>query len=574
MPAAALAASSYAENCAPCHGQTGAGDGPVAAQLPAPPPKFNDPATVWSRSPAEYFHIVKYGRIQKLMPPWGNQLSDDEIWQVLYYAWSLHTNQVTVEAGQQRYAASCANCHGDTGKGDGAQAPPDLADLSDSASMMIRTQAELDGNWRSAHGDVGGEWAPADRLAVLDYVRTFSYIPPWRSGYVPGDGVATGLVRQGTAGGDEVGSLPVDLTVFANFEPITTVSTLADPGGRFTFTDLSLTLGMQYVAATTYRDVQYNAIPFTLNPTTPTLELDLPVYEPTDSSSGLRIPRANMVVDFEPGQLVLGQILNLNNQSDRTFVGQAVTGLANPATIELRLPTDATDITFRDGVLGGRYQQAGDSVYDTVPFAPGENIIFVSYRQPVSEATMTITPQFAYTVTQVNLLVAELPGLQVQVPGLQQTSNEEIEGRQYQLWVGAMPANGLQIALNGVLSSDSSDPRASNEASVDNAAAATTDIVQRTVDPRIAWGLGGTMALLLGAALILPLRKRPANPVQGLQQERDELIKRIAELDDLHAIEQIEKASWSQRRAQLKSRLIDVVRELQVKEETKKVTSQ
>ncbi|MFN8446902.1 MAG: cytochrome c, partial [Caldilineaceae bacterium] len=88
LPLTVLATSSYAQNCAPCHGETGNSDGPTVANLSAPPPKFSDPATIMDKSPAEYFHIVKYGRIQNLMPPWGNRLSDEEIWQVVYYAWS------------------------------------------------------------------------------------------------------------------------------------------------------------------------------------------------------------------------------------------------------------------------------------------------------------------------------------------------------------------------------------------------------------------------------------------------------------------------------------------------------
>ena len=99
MPSATSGRAIYQENCAPCHGATGLSDGPVVGDLPAAPPPFADPETVWQRSPAEYFHTTKFGRVQALMPPWRNQLSDEEIWQVVYYAWSLHTDQALVEEG-------------------------------------------------------------------------------------------------------------------------------------------------------------------------------------------------------------------------------------------------------------------------------------------------------------------------------------------------------------------------------------------------------------------------------------------------------------------------------------------
>ena len=76
LPIAAFGAAIYPENCAPCHGPTGLGDGPTAAELEVPPAAFADPALTWERAPAELFHVTKFGRIQNLMPPWQNQLSD------------------------------------------------------------------------------------------------------------------------------------------------------------------------------------------------------------------------------------------------------------------------------------------------------------------------------------------------------------------------------------------------------------------------------------------------------------------------------------------------------------------
>ena len=51
------------------------------------PTVFSDPPAVWTLSPAELFYATKFGRIEKLMPPWRNSLDDEQIWQVVYYAW-------------------------------------------------------------------------------------------------------------------------------------------------------------------------------------------------------------------------------------------------------------------------------------------------------------------------------------------------------------------------------------------------------------------------------------------------------------------------------------------------------
>ncbi len=562
-PLTVLGMQAFSENCAPCHGETGNSDGPVVANLTAPPPKFSDPATIWGKSPAEYFHTIKYGRIQNLMPPWGNRLSDDEIWLAAYYAWSLHTSETTVAQGRTLYDANCASCHGPEGKGDGAQAPVDLVDFSDSAAMIVRTQADLDAGWRKAHGDLGADWSAEDRLATLDAIRTFSYSPPWVTTVPPGEGVISGTVYQGTAGGDVLTATTVALTGYINFSPAFTATTQSDESGRFTFTQLSLVSGIQYVVDTVYKSLNYSSFTPPISVITPTASVELAVYETTDNADALHLQRASLVVDFEPGAVLIGDVSDLFNQGDRTYVGRAVEGVSNLATLEINLQPGAEEIRFQDGVLGGRYQQVGNKIFDTVAIPPGERVAFVSYRLPTEGTSFALTPTFAYPVGQMNLLVADLPGIKVDAPGLTQQSVEDIQGRSYQLWVGTAPAAGLQVKIDGILEAGSVDPR---DAAQTQEAAVTDNVSESTVDPRIAFGLAGVLAAVLLGVLIYPLRKQPSSPLEAMRREQEELLKRIAEIDDLHAIEQIDTAAWQQQRAQYKGRLLDVTQELRAKE--------
>ena len=139
-PLALVGQPIYQENCAPCHGELGMGDGPTAADLPSPPTAFADPAAIQERSPAQLFHTTKFGRLEKLMPPWQNELSDDQIWQTVAYAWSLHTSPAQIERGQELYAQSCASCHGEQGRGDGPDAEGALMDFSDPSYAIFRSQ--------------------------------------------------------------------------------------------------------------------------------------------------------------------------------------------------------------------------------------------------------------------------------------------------------------------------------------------------------------------------------------------------------------------------------------------------
>jgi len=58
----------------------------------------------------------------------------------------LPFSEANLAAAKQVYSAKCANCHGDTGKGDGSDAmmyDPSPADLTDASKINKRTDGEI-----------------------------------------------------------------------------------------------------------------------------------------------------------------------------------------------------------------------------------------------------------------------------------------------------------------------------------------------------------------------------------------------------------------------------------------------
>lgn len=76
----------FAINCAHCHGQTGAGDGPVAGFLPELPANLHAPA-VQQKPDAELYEIVTKG--EHAMPAFEKFLSPDERWALVSFLRSL-----------------------------------------------------------------------------------------------------------------------------------------------------------------------------------------------------------------------------------------------------------------------------------------------------------------------------------------------------------------------------------------------------------------------------------------------------------------------------------------------------
>lgn len=71
--------------CVNCHGQSGAGDGPVAASLNPSPRNFHHHGFWRHRTEGEIFWVIKHGSPGTSMIGFGDQLTDEEIWAIIQY---------------------------------------------------------------------------------------------------------------------------------------------------------------------------------------------------------------------------------------------------------------------------------------------------------------------------------------------------------------------------------------------------------------------------------------------------------------------------------------------------------
>src|SRR6476646_9858531 len=88
-PSLARGAQIYRANCAGCHGDAGAGNGPLGARLDPPPADLTRWADLSDQSPLDYYRRVSIGVVGTAMPAFEARLPAEDRWAVALYASTL-----------------------------------------------------------------------------------------------------------------------------------------------------------------------------------------------------------------------------------------------------------------------------------------------------------------------------------------------------------------------------------------------------------------------------------------------------------------------------------------------------
>jgi mono/diheme cytochrome c family protein len=534
----------YAENCAPCHGATGNGDGPSASGLGVTPIAFADPNAVSGKSLAELFDITKNGNMQRMMPPWKNRLNDAQIWDAVAYAWTLHTTPAQVDMGKAVYEANCAACHGIDGKG--TATGPDLTDFAATSKVSQAAWALTIAGGKGKMPAFGDKLSAAEQAAGLEYVRSLAFGGPmFRGPLAKGTGVISGTVTNGTTGAP-VPNLAVELGIFDQTSVLEQRSAKTDASGLFRFTELPTDTGLAFAARGEYpQGIPFGTDLVSFEPDMNELNLPLSVYDTTTDSSGVRADRVHFILDFGPGQAQIAELMVFSLDGNRAYVGDG-TGV-----LRFTLPAGAQGLAIDGDTQDGRYQVTADGFVDRLPLQPGESTRQVLYRYalPYTGDKLDFTRTLPYAAANVNALVTDIgqkltSGDQLVNQGVRETQ----QGNFYNL-VGQNLAAGqpVTIQMTGLAA-----------ASAAAGAEVTPTTGGGTATGRILlWvliGLAATGAVLLVA---LPLLRRRGAEATGAVT-RDEVVDALARLDMAHEAGELSDAAYRDERMRLKAQLRDL----------------
>jgi mono/diheme cytochrome c family protein len=549
-------ASLYSDHCAPCHGPSGKGDGPLAAQFSSPVPALADPQVSRLASPSQWFALVTNGDLQQFMPPFRGVLTAEERWDVTYYALALGSSSLNLTEASSIYAQQCASCHGSEGKGDGTRAASlagPLPDLTLAPTLAEATGQELY-NLISQGSPRGMPPAPPDltekeRWGLVAYVRSLAEgtSGPIASGPGPsGPPAAPGpsaveRVGQVTNGTTHQG-LP-DQTVTVQTYLGTTLSgqqtTVTDGQGNFKLLGAPLSASQSVVALVTYLGVTYSSGLQQGPSGSASISLPLTVYDTTTDASFLSMDREHVFVESLPdqGMLRVGVLAIFSNPGQRTVVASQAGG----EILAFDLPRGARNLQFEGGTFGARYRSTSSGFTDTQPVLPGSGSHQVLYSFDLP-ARRTTTLSFPVRYPMAGEVVVVPQTLKVQSEQVVDSGSQQIQGAAYELYAGGALSPGQTLDLT-VRDTSQSTVRFGSPASLP-----------------ILVGAGALACALLGAAVYGWRRQRfRAGALASAPHDREGLLRSIAALDDAYEAGELEEEAYRNRRQELKARLLDQI---------------
>ena len=580
-PDPANGAAIYTVKCLPCHGQSGMGDGPQAANLPGRPAEIGNPDVARKSRPSDWFTIVTDGNLQNFMPGFKGSLDDRQRWDVIAYVYTLHATSQQIETGKTLYTAQCASCHGDTGKGDGTKASgANLVDWVRQERLSQLSEVDMDTVISAGKGDMPGYAnLTADQLAALTaYIRSLTFsngasqtasvtgtpeatpsagtpsptagTPVAADTLAPGQTpAAAGKVKingkiTGQNGLKVPAGLSVSLVSFEGMNQVAETKGVSADDGSFSF-EVDLKTGLTYMAQVTYNSFTFNSdILHDTDIKGGVGELPVTIYETTQDSKALSIDRLHVFFDFtKPATVQIAELFIVSNSGDKVVVA----GGPDKPVLSFKVPTGAVNLQFEGGAIGDRFMQTSDGFGDLAAIAPGQgqHQILFSYEMPYdNKLSLSIPVPMA-----VSAAVVMMPqgGVNVQSAQLQASGSKDVQGLTYELFTGSNLAAGSELAI-------------SLSGKVQDASSAAASTGSSTTGLLIGLGVFG---LVLVSAGVWLFRKRaqvriaaePDEEVEAQPDSEDALIDAILALDDLYQAGKLPEEAYRERRAELKDRL-------------------
>ncbi|MCC7367631.1 MAG: hypothetical protein IT306_04375 [Chloroflexi bacterium] len=364
-----------------------------------------------------------------------------------------------------------------------------------------------------------------------------------------GDGVISGTVANGTAGGAVPADLEVTVHVLTNRAKTDEKVVRTDGNGQFQLGGLATGPEMIYFTVVEYQGVVYFPDRPIIFQDGPAVQTTITVFDASPMDSNLFYDRLNLLlIDTSPTALTIMEMGSVNNPGDKTFAADPmVTGSAR--TLRFNLPPGATQISPQAGLPQDSLEQTPDGFATTDPVKPGRREIAFGYELPYQSATLDLSRTFSLPVGAFTIYV---PGDDIQLigPGFAMNGTADLGGRTFRRFEiqNVTPGADVRFRLSGLPAPFFGNPRDLGLAVVGSA----------------------TLALVVFVILAVRRRRQAAGVSNAgepadlsddpVLAERHSLLRSVAELDEQFAAGSLDQETYQARRGEQKARLVALTR--------------
>jgi mono/diheme cytochrome c family protein len=555
-PDATNGAAIFAEKCEPCHGPSGMGDGPQSANLPVTVAAIGLPENARKAVPAAWYSVVTQGNLEKFMPPF-NSLSDQERWDVVSYALSLHASAAQIETGRNLFEANCA--------ADCAQKFTDLK------SMAALSENDIVAMIKTGDGAFGAGFTDEDAFAVAAYIRTLTFAAPQAtptaapatetpiaaeagtpsseatsdSAFIPGSGRISGSLDNQTGG-----ALPADLKITlrgfehgadtsAGPEEILTLESTVNADGTYLFENIEFPENRIYLTEIVLSGVTYQSEFLVIKPgMTEFTMAPISVYATTEDYSVLNVEALQYYFDYaNESNVQILAVYSITNPTDKVVIIKIDASKEIPF---IKMPNGMANMGYETSQDSARLLSTQDGF--AMPPTTDKPYGLIALATIARDKKINIEQLVVLPVDEVMLLVPA--GVNADGANIVNNGPHDFQGRTFNMYTSTRmnPGDTFSFTLSGKPENTAVNP----------------DLMQ---NQNLVIGLGALGLAFVVAGAWLYRRDRRANGENFIDDEDDEygdtesVLDAIVAIDDLHREGKISDEAYRKRRAELKNAL-------------------
>ena len=557
----------FAEKCAACHGDTGLGDGEQGIQLGVTVPAFGLAEIARPASPAQWYTVVTRGNLERFMPPFAS-LSDQQRWDVVAYAMTLHMSEEDLARGKELFEANCENCA--------------TSFFTDQAAMSELSEVELARIIKEGNQQVppfGATLSDEEVWAVAAYLRTLSFdtaevvsapdatatpetVAVTESAEAAGTPLGTeqaSAATETTAAGfgtvsgsveNKTGeALPSGLKVTlrgydhgadpsAGPQEVFTEQTSLDRNGSFTFENVEFPLNRIFLAELTIDDMDLESGFAIVKEGDTSLTLPpITLYNKTEDTSRLVVEETRIFFEYGTDSVQVFEVYSFRNPGDETVM------------VTLNEKGEIPFFKPPEGASGVGYEPMQDSepfqqIENGFAIPPSEGSYgMIAFASVPNKKEFEFTQEFVLPTASVTIFVPE--GITIESSGSTDLGVQAIQDFNFQIYeLGSVNAGEkLTLTVAGT-------PKDSSTATAPEAASSNQNLL-------IGAGVLGIALILAGVWMYRRDRDR-VDDEAGDEEESEfetseEVLDAIVALDDLHRARKISDEAYQKRRAELKA---------------------